>query len=226
MPTASQKNIVITNNFISDVEIKVLLHHLCHNTEWESTVMAFSGGLEHYADTITTFNNSSDEIKNVISNIWTRAHSTVEYIYGARLFAAKNIRGRKWAVGEYQDPHSDSEFNVGKLIINDNYFNDHNNIPETYPNFLITYSSIVYLNDDYAGGELYFPEYDLLFKPKAGDLVSFPSNAKYIHGVTPVKGVERYTLPILWYSEQAIVANFLPTNEMVSTIANQILNRV
>jgi hypothetical protein len=226
MPTASPKNIVVTNNFLSKEEIDILLDALEQTIEWQTTVMAFSDELKAYTDTITTFDKVSEDVKNTISNIWKKAYTTIEYIYGIRLFAPKNIRARKWAIGEYQDPHSDSEFNVGKLIINDNYFNDHNNIPESYSSFLITYSSVVYLNDNYSGGELYFPEYGLTFKPKAGDLITFPSNAKYIHGVTPVKDVERYTLPILWYSEQAIVANILSPNKMISEVANEILNRI
>jgi len=58
--------------------------------------------------------------------------------------------------------------------------------------------SIVYfLNDDFAGGELVFPELDLVITPEAGTLVCFPSDHNYIHGVNPVTSGHRYTL-VTW----------------------------
>lgn len=42
-------------------------------------------------------------------------------------------------------------------------------------------SAILYLNDDYEGGELHFPRHDLKIKPKAGDVILFPSNFEYPH---------------------------------------------
>ena len=58
--------------------------------------------------------------------------------------------------------------------------------------------SIVYfLNDDFAGGELYFPVLELVVKPEAGTLVCFPSDHNYIHGVRPVTSGHRYTV-VTW----------------------------
>ncbi len=41
------------------------------------------------------------------------------------------------------------------------------------------YSVIIYLNDNYDGGELGFPDYGVEIKPKAGDMIVFPCN--YMH---------------------------------------------
>ena len=58
--------------------------------------------------------------------------------------------------------------------------------------------SIVYfLNDDYEGGELAFPDFNLTVKPEAGTLVCFPSDHNYVHGVRPVTTGHRYTL-VTW----------------------------
>jgi hypothetical protein len=59
-------------------------------------------------------------------------------------------------------------------------------------------SSIVYLNDNYEGGEIFFPTHDLLIKPKQGDLIIFPGNLNYAHQVNSVTSGDRYTIPI-WY---------------------------
>jgi len=46
-------------------------------------------------------------------------------------------------------------------------------------------SSLIYLNNNYSGGELYFPEHDLLIKPEPGMLVSFPGHFWNRHGILP-----------------------------------------
>lgn len=54
-------------------------------------------------------------------------------------------------------------------------------------------NALAYLNDDYDGGEMYFPYLDLALTPKTGDIVFFPANYIGTHGVAPVKSGRRYT---------------------------------
>ena len=59
----------------------------------------------------------------------------------------------------------------------------------------VQYATIIYINDDYADGELFFPNLDIEIKPKAGTLLFFPGNAEYEHGVRRVgEGPVRYVL--------------------------------
>jgi hypothetical protein len=59
----------------------------------------------------------------------------------------------------------------------------------------VQYATIIYINDDYADGELFFPNLDVEIKPKAGTLLFFPGNAEYEHGVKHVgDGPVRYVL--------------------------------
>jgi hypothetical protein len=51
-----------------------------------------------------------------------------------------------------------------------------------------TVSVVGYPNDDYEGGELWFPLFNLKYKPAAGDLVLFPSAYVYAHSSEPVIG--------------------------------------
>lgn len=60
-------------------------------------------------------------------------------------------------------------------------------------------AGVCYLNDDYEGGETFFPNFNVEIKPKKGKVVLFPSNLEYQHGVREVKG-DRYTMPI-WFSK-------------------------
>ena len=55
-------------------------------------------------------------------------------------------------------------------------------------------SVLLYLNDDYEGGEINFPWHELKVKPKANSFITFPSNSDYWHEVLENTGKERYSL--------------------------------
>jgi hypothetical protein len=61
------------------------------------------------------------------------------------------------------------------------------------------YTGIAYLNDDFTGGELVFPELDIVIAPRPGLLVGFPSNHEFVHAVPKVLSGKRYSLP-LWFT--------------------------
>lgn len=56
-----------------------------------------------------------------------------------------------------------------------------------------TLSSVMYLNDDYEGGELWFPYLDVKVKPKIGDIFLFPSTFIYAHAAMPVLSGTKYS---------------------------------
>lgn len=88
----------------------------------------------------------------------------------------------RWVPGNIQHPHADSEHEDGS--------------PHPYP--WRDYASIIYLNDDYEGGVIYFPQHDLELKPKPGTMVTFPGTTEYMHGVTELTSGERYTVASFW----------------------------
>lgn len=57
-------------------------------------------------------------------------------------------------------------------------------------------TSLIYLNDDYDGGEIFFPEQNTSYKPNAGSLVIFPGN--YFHGVLECTGNFRHSTLALY----------------------------
>lgn len=64
-----------------------------------------------------------------------------------------------------------------------------------------TYSSLFYLNSDFQGGEIRFPNHHVSIKPKAGMFIAFPSSPPYLHYVAAVESGFRYSLPV-WYSDR------------------------
>jgi len=67
---------------------------------------------------------------------------------------------------------------------------------DSLSNPLVVFANVIYVNDDFTGGELHFPKIDITYRPKAGALIVFPSSEDYLHGVLPVgPGPTRYALP-------------------------------
>jgi hypothetical protein len=59
----------------------------------------------------------------------------------------------------------------------------------------ISYAAILYINDDYKDGELFFKNLDIKLRPKPKTLLIFPGNEEYEHGVEKVSdGPIRYVL--------------------------------
>lgn len=59
----------------------------------------------------------------------------------------------------------------------------------------IRYATIIYINDDYVDGELFFPKLDISLRPKPGDMLFFPGDEKHEHGVKHVgEGPIRYVI--------------------------------
>lgn len=95
--------------------------------------------------------------------------------------------------------------NLGKFLSHtDNaYYDSSGNFVYTSPHRVI--SMITYLNDTFEGGELVFANIrddnhdPLIYKPKAGTTVLFPSDIRYPHEVRPVTKGVRYCV-VGWYN--------------------------
>jgi hypothetical protein len=59
-------------------------------------------------------------------------------------------------------------------------------------------ASVYYINDDYEGGEINFPDHNLTIKPKANSLIFFPGNENYDHEVFTVVDKPRYS-SAMWF---------------------------
>ena len=62
-------------------------------------------------------------------------------------------------------------------------------------------SAIVYLNDDYEGGNVEFVNFDITIKPSAGMLLLFPSNYAYRHKAHPVTSGTKYAI-VTWLHDR------------------------
>jgi len=60
-------------------------------------------------------------------------------------------------------------------------------------------SLLLYLDEDYDGGEIAFANFNFKLKPRAGMLFVFPSDCRYLHGAMPVTAGVRHAV-VSWCS--------------------------
>ena len=58
----------------------------------------------------------------------------------------------------------------------------------------LEFGCVIYLNDNYDGGEIFYPELNIKYKPKAGSLICHPSKSPYLHEVLPVYNGNRFII--------------------------------
>jgi predicted 2-oxoglutarate/Fe(II)-dependent dioxygenase YbiX len=181
-------------NFVTEEEIEQLNLFVRNNQNWDKTethynedgtVIYDSGYWDGRVATYPTIEKTSPEVVNTIREIVKRLKVEIDNFFSVDAQATSPAVVR-WLPGNFQMPHADKELHEG----------DNAGKPNDFPWYDI--ATIVYLNDDYEGGELYFPNQDIKFKPKRGAAYFFPGDMNYIHGITEVTSGIRYTCPFFW----------------------------
>ena len=121
-----------------------------------------------------------------VCDITLRLKEKIEtHLSTSELFVESFFVGCIWP-GDSHIPHADNERREHRRWVP-------NHTPQR------DYTGLAYLNDDFTGGELVFPDLDVVIAPKPGLLVGFPSNHKFVHAVPKVLSGKRYSLPI-WFT--------------------------
>lgn len=84
----------------------------------------------------------------------------------------------KYDVGVYMGPHVDSGYGADDKS---------------------TVSMVIYLNDEYEGGEIEFPDHGISIKPEAGSAVVFPS-VGCLHDPKPTISGTKYMIPLFFFT--------------------------
>ncbi len=202
--TASHKNIKQFDYFINE-EDRLLFLEYCKNSnflnektkvlnealaDYEKTDKSVPFNRSLFSNILRIGNETTPEIYELAVKYQQRATEVIQYNFGfpiIPMYGSCDIR--RWHPTEYQEPHSDSE---GKHDGTDDYYVNPFEI-DNYSSLFIDVGCVMYLNDDYEGGEIYFPAYDIEIKPKAGDLIFFPGSNLYMHGVRELRTGIRYT---------------------------------
>ena len=191
---SSSDNIIELENFLTEEERQRLINFALNNKVWDQTeTHVDEDGLVLYdaniwKDRVCTYNSlmaSDPTILDLINSMIARLKIEVDNFFDvdAKETGPAIVR---WPVGARQEPHADKEFHAGseKGRAND------------FPWYDL--AGLFYFNDDYEGGELFFPVQGIEIKPNAGSAYFFPGDMHYIHGVRPIISGNRYTSPFFW----------------------------
>jgi hypothetical protein len=188
------ENIVELENFMTQEEMQFLEQAAKSLTIWDvteshvnenGTVVYDSDYWRDRVATQPTLDKNNPTISPVLFELFQRLKPIVEEFYKVKVIPTGTTIVR-WLPGQFQKPHADKELHEGPDA----------GLPNDFPNYDL--SSLFYLNEDYEGGELYFPNQGVKFKPKKGAAYFFPGDMKYIHGVTEIRNGIRYTCPFFW----------------------------
>lgn len=196
-----KENIVEIPNFMTEEEKEILYNFAINNKDWDYTetiinddgvVIYDASYWEDRVASATTLYQFRKDIFDLIEQLQKRLKVEVDRFFSVNVVAT-GPTVVKWNLGQYQHPHADKELHKyekwGGSIENEGKPND-------FPHYDI--AGLFYINDDYEGGELYFPEQEIQFKPKAGAAYFFPGDKNYIHGVTEITSGTRYTCPFFF----------------------------
>ena len=171
-------NIFIIDDFIDKKDIDVI-KNLSKNVtifekipgdNWDNRVANFNILLTSYPDLANILKKYTNKLKIIIQEKFN-------VILGERVPSLV-----VWRQGDIQLPHADKQNIDGT--------------PNPYPENDI--ASLIYINNDYEGGEIYFEKQNISIKPKPGQAVFFPGDIYYAHGVTKINSGIRYTCPNFW----------------------------
>ncbi|MFM5932265.1 MAG: 2OG-Fe(II) oxygenase [Novosphingobium sp.] len=169
------KPIGLRENFITDAECKQLLFYAkSASAGWETYLPPSDVWYERMINP----RSMPPKVLKLMGKIRKRAARAIIEDYGiTEPVFADTLQLIRWRPGDDQAPHADCEEPDGR--------------PNQTP--WRAFASIIYLNDDFEGGQIHFPGRFLEPKIKAGMLAYFPSTREYLHGVKEITAGMRYT---------------------------------
>jgi predicted 2-oxoglutarate/Fe(II)-dependent dioxygenase YbiX len=177
--SGSLSNVHVLTNFVDEKDLQSILY-CARSSEYSRGRFASHSATDKVG-----------EIERVIDLIERRA----SYEFGVSLSRYDgNGLLNKWEVGDNLTQHIDSAQDFEQFL----------GSGAAWPPSVVLYSSILYLNDDYEGGEIRFTEHGVSVKPKAGTLLIFPSTDMYPHEVTEITSGTRYTFALFLSNKDMI----------------------
>jgi hypothetical protein len=167
-------------NFLSKEEVKRLLDVIQDTDAWEES------SVEFWNNRVISINNIKSKFGPELDSFTTDILAKIKDYIVKEYNLDKDITTGatsicRWFPGMEQPPHADDMTNTNIKGYEDNAF-----------------GSIIYLNENYAGGKTYYPDYGIEITPETGKLAVHPGDVNHIHGVTKIEEDTRYTIACFW----------------------------
>lgn len=134
--------------------------------------------------TINYLTLQDEKIKKIISEKFVKIQKIIKDAYSLDFNVyTDTIDIVRWLPGMEQSPHCDD------MSDSEEHHQRHKNR---------FFGAVLYLNDDFAGGETFYPDHDFKVVPKQGMLAVHLGDCNHRHGVTKVENSTRYTIASFW----------------------------
>jgi hypothetical protein len=184
------KSILVENTWLRSEDCEYLI--VLYETFWSPDVGTdFNGDRGLY---YTVFSGST-EVKQYLRALSKRLQDRIQEFFGVTGLFLEALFLAALLKGAFHKRHADNEKYVGGKWIP-------NHVPQR------DYTALVYLNSDFGGGDLRFPQHNVCIRPQRGLLVAFPSNGAFVHRVTRVNRGTRYSMPV-WFTKDKRFASTL-----------------
>jgi hypothetical protein len=159
------------------------------NIEWVSASVK-EGDSNHVnpksRDTMTIGVPYSDSIKDDYANFSASFFTTLSNMFLESFDPIeKDYKGMYGISTTWHDTYGILKYGIGQKFTN--HIDDHTD-------FHRRISTVYYINDDYEGGEINFPRFNITIKPKGNQMILFPSTYTYNHSVNEVTLGTRYAV--------------------------------
>ena len=173
-------------NFLSDEESQKIVNFAKSIERWEDGGSEFWNNRSLNAQNI--YRDYDKEIGELLYETKEKVKTAIQSLYGLNQVYPDLMQIIRWFPGMEQPPHADD-------------MTDHDD-PELDWFKHREYGAIIYLNDDYEGGETYYPQHEKSISPEIGKLAVHPGTPDHMHGVTEIKNNIRYTIASFWTTDK------------------------
>ena len=182
------KDIVVYENFLTKEESEKVIKVLDKSAEVGTLSWTPISFYESYSSVLPQDNDPIleefelnptffSDLKNKIINAVASVHNL-----NPKVISQVGYHTQKWEPGAYARKHSDNT-------------DEHGN---TGPFERSRYAAFLYLNEDFDGGVLMFPDQDLSIVPQTGLLAAFDGGFNNMHEVSLITKGVRYTIGSFW----------------------------
>jgi len=188
-------NIFIIKDFISEEE-RLSLYNLAESKTEQDWVGDYLNGIEDRSEKKYGTRNL-EESKLEVTHDWND-----KVIYIRDFIKAQDLDKRLAKLFDEEANYSFRSFGVIQRQYTGSELKGHY---DQYVDDRMKWAAVIYINEDYVDGELYFSEKQIALKPPSRSLVVFPATEEYWHGVKAVgEGPTRYAMPSFIWSEPEI----------------------
>lgn len=164
----SVDNIQYIENVLSEEEHKIILDYTLSVESWNHEPWG--------SETFKSY-QMPQSIKDILEKVFTIVYEKSKHLYDVDIDPIDKdaLHLVKFVKGFSLNPHVD-----------------------TLSEESLHLASVYYINDDYLGGEINFPNHNLKIKPRANSVIVFPGNENYLHEVIEIVDKDRYS-SALWF---------------------------